>query len=536
MNVIYFWFKMDWLNKDKIILELEDIKNLKPNFDVINILSRETCEQVQVLIFDKQDNELKILTTNNFSEQLKKILWMLSDRTFSYKVFYTSVDWFNFAMKWYDEYDKLKEEEQTKIMIQKQAKWQSALVLIKELYENRNSKDPWEFILDLIKLVFQSWASDLHFQAQKWSVLVRVRIDWVLQTILTFDNDDFRKYLQKLKFISWVKLNIDYIPQDWRFSFDVDKNWVSFNIDARVNFMPGVWSESTVIRFLDSSKWVRKFEETWFYGKNYDILKKNLEKTTWMVLITWPTWSWKTTTLYSILNYLNTWKEKIITLEDPIEYQLKWIQQSQIIDDKWYSYELWLKAILRHDPDIVLVWEIRTLETAEISINASLTWHMVLSTLHTNSAIETISRLLNIGVKPYILAPSLNLIIWQRLVRKICPHCATKRDVSYAEKTEIEETLKKIKDVNPQINVDFDWKVVQAMWCDKCNNTWYIWRIAVLEVFEITDNIRTMILEWKSTITIFWKAREQWYLTMKEDAILKLLEWKTTLDEIRRVL
>jgi type II secretory ATPase GspE/PulE/Tfp pilus assembly ATPase PilB-like protein len=303
-----------------------------------------------------------------------------------------------------------------------------------------------------------------------------------------------------------------------------------------VSFMPGITEESTVIRFLDSTQGIKTFEELGFAGKSFDLLKKHLEKNTGIIILSWPTGSWKTTTLYSILHYLNNGKEKIITLEDPIEYEIPGIQQSQINYTKGYTYELGLKSILRHDPDIILVWETRTLETADISITAALTWHLVFTTLHTNSAIEAIDRLVNMWVKPYMLAPSLNLVVGQRLVRKVCPHCSVKKDPDYAESAEIAESVRKINDIDPTVKLDLHRQIPKVVWCDKCNGTWYIGRLVLLEVFEVAEDIKKMIVEGRTAIDMYGKARESGYLTMKEDGIIKMLDGLTTLDEIRRVL
>ena len=332
-------------------------------------------------------------------------------------------------------------------------------------------------------------------------------------------------------------MNIDYVPQDWRFSFEATNHkWEKKKVDARVNFMPGMTSESTVIRFLDSEKWVATFEEIWFTDNNYDILKKHISKTTGIIIVTWPTGSWKTTTLYSILNSLNTWKNKIITLEDPIEYEMPWIQQSQINYAKNYDYETWLKAILRHDPDIILVWETRSRETADISINAALTWHLVFTTLHTNSSIAAIPRLLSMWVEPYLLAPAVQLVLWQRLVRRVCPNCVAKRDATYAEQTEIEQTLKRMADLWISNLPAFDGTVVQAQGCSQCNETWYQWRLAILEMLEITEDIRDLIVDKWNEPAILSKARTNWFITLSEDGIIKVLKWETTMEEIHRVL
>jgi type IV pilus assembly protein PilB len=521
----------------KSILEIEDIKAIKPNFDEIKILTRDVCEKTQTIIFDKEWNTLKILSTNNFPEELNKIIDKLERTWLSTEVSYTSVEWFNEAIKWYDEYDKAIFQQKSEAKAQKQASWEWAIWMIKKIYEKRDSMEPWEFIMEIVRLAFQTWASDLHFQSQENWIILRLRIDWVLQDVINFTHNDFRKYLQKLKFIAWTKMNIDYIPQDGRFSFEsVNRNWENKKVDARANFLPGIIEESSVIRFLDSNQWISTFEKIWFTGKTFEILKNNLEKNTGIIIFTWPTWSGKTTTLYTILNYLNDGKRKIITLEDPIEYELEWIQQSQINYNKWYDYPGWLRAVLRHDPDVILVWETRDKESAEISINAALTWHKVFTTLHTNSAIESIPRLVNMWLKAYMLAPSLNLIVAQRLVRWLCPHCSTKREANYAEKTEIEDTIKKITDASPNTKIEFDGKIPQTVWCEKCNWSGYKWRIAIIETFEISDDIRNIIVEWRTWVDLYAKARENWYLTLREDGIIKMLEWQTTLDEIRRVI
>ena len=520
------------------ILEIEDVQALQVDFSQLKKIPRENAESMQIILYYKdEENCVYLLTTNNHPNNLKKIIKQLEDKWLKNKVFYTSVEWFSEWLKWYD---KLEEQEQhTKEEDEKRekAEWDSAISIMKQFFEQRESKDPWEFILEIVRLWFQSWASDMHFQPEWKNVTLRLRLDGILQDVVSFEAQDFRKYLQKLKFISWVKMNIDYIPQDGRFSFEaINHKWEKKKIDARVNFMPWMSSESTVIRFLDSEKWISTFEEIWFTDKNYDILKKHISKTTGIIIVTWPTWSWKTTTLYSILNALNTWKNKIITLEDPIEYEMPWIQQSQINYSKNYDYETGLKAILRHDPDIILVWETRSKETADIAINAALTGHLVFTTLHTNSSIASIPRLLSMWVEPYLLAPALQLVLGQRLVRKVCTNCVAKRPATYAEQTEIEQTLKRMSDIWVSNLPVFDWTITQAQWCPLCNGTWYQGRLAILEMLEITEDIRNLVVDKWNEPDILTKARENGFITLSEDWIIKVLKWETTMDEIHRVI
>ncbi|HPC34331.1 MAG TPA: GspE/PulE family protein [Candidatus Absconditabacterales bacterium] len=521
----------------KTILDIQDIQAIKPDFDSIKILKREVCEKTETIVFDKDGNTLKVLSTNNFPEELNQIIGKLEETGLFTEIFYTSTEGFQEAIKWYDDYEKMLQEQKEKEDAQKQASGEGAIGMIKKIYETRDSMEPGEFIMEVVRLAFQTGASDLHLQPQDNGVLLRIRVDGVMQEILRFTHADFKKYLQKLKFIAGTKMNIDYVPQDGRFSFEaVNRDGENKKVDARVSFMPGMQSESTVIRFLDPTKGISTFEKIGFTGNTYEVLKRNLEKNTGIIIFTGPTGSGKTTTLYTILNYLNDGKNKIITLEDPIEYELRGIQQSQINYNKGYTYAKGLKAILRHDPDTILVGETRDLETADIAINAALTGHRVFTTLHTNSAIESIPRLVNMGLQGYMLAPSLNLIVAQRLVRGLCPHCSTKRDANFAEKSEIEDAIKKINDANPKMNLKFDGKVPQAIGCDQCNGSGYKGRMAVLETFEITEDIKNLIIEGKVGIELYSKARENGYLTLREDGIIKVLEGKTTLDEIRRVI
>jgi len=537
-NILTFeLFNQAMTELTKTILEITDLQAMQPDFSVIKILDKESCENIQTIVFGKHEHALKLLTTNNFPEQLNKVVLMLKDKWYPTELFYTSVQGFEYALGRYDQLLQQEQRLNEEKRAEKQAVGKGAIAVMQKLYEKRDTLDPGEYIMQTISLAFQAGASDFHFQSEERGVMVRMRIDGVLQEVLQFAHEDFRKYLQKIKFISGAKMNIDYMPEDGRFDFEVETSeGKKKKIDARVNFMPGIEEESTVIRFLDGTTGIKTFEELGFKGKPYDILKKQLERNTGIIVISGPTGSGKTTTLYAILHTLNDGTEKIITLEDPVEYEMPGIQQSQINYAKGYTYEIGLKSILRHDPDIILVWETRTLETADTSITASLTGHLVFTTLHTNSAIEAIDRLINIGVKPYMLAPALNLVVGQRLVRKVCPHCVSSIEPDYAQEAEIAETVKMITDIDPNIVIPSHKKIPKIVGCDKCNGTGYIGRIVLVEVFEVTDEVKKMIVEGRSSLDIYGKARENGFFTMKEDGIMKMLEGLTTLDEIRRVL
>ena len=252
-----------------------------------------------------------------------------------------------------------------------------------------------------------------------------------------------------------------------------------------------------------------------------------------MILVTWPTGSGKTTTLYTILSKLNTREKKIITLEDPIEYAMDWVIQSEVNDKKGFTFKTWLRALLRQDPDIIMVWEIRDRETLETATQASMTWHLVLSTLHTKSAADTLDRIINMWLKPYIIASALDTIVAQRLVRKICPHCKWEKIKTPQEQALIESMMIDIWLSTKTANTIklYEWK-----WCDKCNSSWYLWRIWIYEIISLTEKLRNMIREWATTDEIILEARNWDLITMKEDWILKAIRWYTTIEEILRVI
>ncbi len=520
---------------DKKILDLWDVQKIDPDLDKIKIISYDLAKKSQSIFFDSNNNTLCVLTTNNYPSVITQILDRISAKWYKFEFYYTDEIWFDYALNWYDDLIMKEREKEEYTIERKTVKWKQAIDMIKQVYKEKHDYTEQEFITEIIRLSFQSGASDLHFQPEDWWVTLRLRRDWVLKTVLVFDSNEFRKYMVKLKFMSWVRVNITKAPQDWRFdfiSYDDDKN--DKKIDVRVSFMPWLRWESVVMRFLDSSKSILWFSQIWFEWDSLSTLNNNLRKNYWMILVTWPTGSGKTTTLYSMLNYLNDPGKKIITLEDPVEYELPWIQQSQISNKDGYDYVDWLKAILRQDPEIIMVWEIRTLETAEIAINAALTWHLVISTLHTNSAIEAVSRLLSMWVKPYMLAPALNLVVWQRLLRKL-HSCKSSRASSVSESEEIKAHIKQLTSIKKNLEINYDWNIPIPTWCVECWADWYEWRIAAVETFEVNDDIKKMIVEEKSEIQLLSQARQSWYLTIKDDAYVKMLEWKTTLDEIRRV-
>jgi type IV pilus assembly protein PilB len=372
-------------------------------------------------------------------------------------------------------------------------------------------------------------SSDVHYDAFEDYVVVRFRIDWILVDIFRLENKQYKPILERLKYASALKLNITDIPQDWKYDLKIEDR----KIDVRVSTLP-VWDyENVVCRILDNTNAIIDFEKLWFFWTTKRILEKAISRKNGMILVTGPTGSGKTTTLYTILSKLNTREKKVITLEDPIEYNLDWVIQSEVNEKKGFTFKTWLKALLRQDPDIIMVWEIRDKETLETATQASLTGHLVLSTLHTKSAAETLDRVINMWLKPYVLASALDTIIAQRLVRRICSDCKKEKQRTPLETSIIENMMKEIwmsslssKHV----------KLYEGKWCSKCNNSWYAWRLWIYEIISLNEDLRNMIREWATTEEIIRKARDWDLITMKEDGILKAIKWYTTIEEILRVI
>lgn len=373
-------------------------------------------------------------------------------------------------------------------------------------------------------------SSDIHYECFETYVVVRFRIDGVLVDIFRLTQAEYKKIVERLKYTANLKLNISKIPQDGKYSLDLEEGK---KIDVRVSTLPIHYGENIVCRILDSEKAIIDFEDLWFFWTSKRMLERSIEQKSGMILVTWPTGSGKTTTLYTILNRLNSREKKIITLEDPIEYQLDGVVQSEIDDKNGVTFDSGLKACLRQDPDIIMVWEIRDTETLNTATSASLTGHLVLSTLHTKSAADTLDRIINMGLKPYILASALDTIIAQRLVRKICPDCKVEKEKTGSDIALIEAMM---KETGMSMLSSEHMKLYEWEWCATCNHSGYKWRMWVYEIITLNEKIREIIRKGGSVEQVLHEARNGDLITMKEDGILKAIKWFTTIEEILRVI
>jgi len=386
-----------------------------------------------------------------------------------------------------------------------------------------------DLITFIIAGAVESKVSDIHIEAEEKDVKIRFRIDGILQDVAKLDREQWKQIISRVKLLSSLKINVTTRPQDGRFTIFLDGE----DTDVRISTIPTAYGESVVMRILRSSVVGLKFEDLGFRGKSYEEMNRQIERPNGMIVTTGPTGSGKTTTLYAILNQLNEPGSKIITLEDPVEYRLEGINQSQMDPSKDYTFAKGLKSILRQDPDIIMVGEIRDLETAEIAIQAALTGHLLLSTIHTNSASGAIPRFLSMGVKPFLLAPALNAIIAQRLVRKICPKCKEEYKPTDEESKRVKEVLGALPESSGEkVNLS-NLKFFKGKGCDACNGLGYKGRVGIYEVFIMNKEVEAIILSAEvSEYKMQEIAVKNGMVTMAQDGLLKAADGITTIEEV----
>ena len=383
-------------------------------------------------------------------------------------------------------------------------------------------------------------ASDIHIEPEENQAKIRIRLDGMLHDLINIPQKPYQSLLSRIKLISGIKLNIRDRAQDGRFSLImeeiIEKNAVSkLVIEIRVSVIPSEHGESIVLRILNPKSLV-EVEKLGLRKDLLTVFEKEIKKPNGMIIVTGPTGSGKTTTLYGFLKKIQRPEIKIITIEDPIEYHLKGISQTQVAPQKGYDFANGLRAIVRQDPDVILVGEIRDLETAKIALQAALTGHLVFTTLHTNDAAGTIIRFINLGADPVSIGPAINMIIAQRLIRKVCQKCF--KMVSPGLK-DIEK-IKKIKPVLEKINLSFllkklPIKVPQIQGCKECNFTGYKGRIGIYESLLVDAEIEQFILASPSISSLKELAVKKGLIPVYYDGLIKVLEGITTIEEVERV-
>lgn len=374
-------------------------------------------------------------------------------------------------------------------------------------------------------------ASDIHIEPEEEKVKMRIRIDGVLQDVTILDLKIYRALLSRIKLLSKLKLNITTRPQDGRFTILMGET----TIEIRTSTLPAEWGETIVMRTLNPENLI-EIEALGLRKDLVEIFNKEIRKPNGMILVTGPTGSGKTTTLYAVLKRINNPEIKIITIEDPVEYHLEGLSQTQVDPSRGYTFANGLKAIMRQDPDVILVGEMRDLETAEIACQAALTGHLVFSTLHTNDAAGTIARLVDLGLRTATIAPALNMVIAQRLPRKVCKKCVKFAEPSKEELTKIKKDLTRVKkEILPPALLNPKLKIPKVVGCEDCNFTGYRGRIGIYEIFLVDDEMEKFILTNPSIVAMRELAIKKGMVLMHQDGLIKVLEGIITLEEVRRI-
>ena len=385
--------------------------------------------------------------------------------------------------------------------------------------QNSENSGILKLIEIILKTSIQSRASDIHIEPTETNCIVRSRIDGMLSETFIFDKDIYPPMVSRMKLLSNMDIAERRRPQDGRFSAQIlDKEY-----DFRISTLPILNGESIVLRILDKSKVIINLEDLGMHPDNFAKFKKSMKAPYGIILVTGPTGSGKTTTLYGALNDIKSVKTKIITVEDPVEYQLNMIQQVHVNEKSGLTFVSALRSILRQDPDVIMIGEIRDQETLRIAIQAALTGHLVFSTLHTNDAISALPRMIDMGIEPYLVSGALVCIEAQRLVRKLCPHCKQKITLS-------QKAFDEVKKFVPE-----NYQFYKSVGCPQCSQTGYLGREMISEILPISDHIASMVANGASKDELKSVAYEEGFIDMFHDGVIRAANGITTLEEVYRV-
>lgn len=509
-----------------------DIARTPLNQDFLKLIEVGEAEKARLIPFFKVGKSVKIAVEDPDKAETKSAIEKLKAAGFEVEINLASNSGIDDAMRIFVDTQRYKKIEIIENVEAKSIQtYEREIADLKTLPAKLETMTAEEALNMLNISAMKTKASDVHYEPAETSVIVRFRIDGVLHVVFELNKEVYSRISNQIKYQSKMKLNVTTIPQDGRYEFNFNED----KIAVRVASIPTPYGESFVCRFLPAGKKAVTFEDLGFQGIALKKLYNAAKIAQGMVLITGPTGSGKSTTLYSMLSLMNASENKVITLEDPVEYHINGVIQSQIDESRGYTFASGLRSILRHDPDIVMLGEIRDLETAETASQASLTGHVLLSTLHTNSALETIPRLVNMGLPPFMVAPSLHTVVAQRLVRKVCPKCSTMEPITESEKEEFAKVMDNLKNINPAAVIPIPEKLPRIHGCNECSNTGYNGRMVICEVITIDEEMKRLILNNSSSVDLIMAARKEGIITLREDGFLKVAQGATTLEEVHRV-
>ena len=493
----------------------------------LNVLSKEDAQTHDAAVFFREGRVLKLGVVKP-SPSHQQLIKELKELDYTAEIYLISHSSLQHLFGGYNVLLSTKQRSSEIKLISSDPRFKAAS--IKEFGQQLSKVSATELIDVLLGSALDLDSSDIHVEPEGADLKIRFRIDGVLQDVAALSLDTHHQMVSRIKILSKMKLNITTTPQDGSFGLTFNQS----QVDVRVSVLPSAYGESIVMRILRQDKGSLQFEELGIVGLARERILKEIEKPNGMILTTGPTGSGKTTTLYAILKRLNEPGIKIITLEDPVEDKIEGITQTPIDTRAGMTFASGLRAIFRQDPDIIMVGEMRDLETAETACQVALTGHIVLSTLHTNDAPSAIPRLLDLGVKPFVLAPAINAIIAQRLVRKICTACKESYKPSGRLQERVEMILKAVPK-SAQADIPSKLNFYHSPGCSVCKGLGYRGRMGVYEAFNISDEIEKMITRGATTTEIRNQAISEGMLTMAQDGLLKALQGITDVEEVFRV-
>jgi type IV pilus assembly protein PilB len=508
-----------------------NLKGFPISAEALILLPLEQARELKTVVFLQTGDEVRIASVDPSLPAVKEVAYQIGEREHAnIGMYIISEESFGHALRIYDTLPKIRKiVKGVEITETELKKYQDQMSSFKDLDKMMKGADITDAVTIIIAGALKGDASDMHIEAEEKDVVVRYRVDGVLQDAARLGRDVWPRIISRIKLFSSLKINVTNIPQDGRFTIFV----AGKKVEVRVSTLPTAYGESVVMRLLKPGTIALSFDDLGIRGRAYEQLKAQVERPNGMIITTGPTGSGKTTTLYATLKKLNNAETKIITLEDPVEYSLEGINQSPIDLSKDYTFAKGLRAILRQDPDVIMVGEIRDLETAETAIQAALTGHLMISTIHTNSAAGAIPRFLSMGVKPFLLAPALNAVIGQRLVRRVCKDCKTETPLD-------PEQLKKVKDImatytpdsGEKLDVD-KLKFYKGKGCKTCGDSGYKGRLGIYEIFIMSPDIEKLLLTGNvSEYQMQDLAVKQGMVTMAQDGILKAIDGLTSVEEV----
>jgi len=542
LNLAVIHKKEDEMNTQRLADNLGmaylNLQFIPINPDALKILTKEQAQKAQMIIFQRSGLHLKIAVQDISNAFTKTILQKLYQSKYELDIYLVS----KYSLeKGYNNYKFL--HERSKVVKDKLVipsvileDMSQGVVALDDFANKINSVDTSELIQIICAGAITSLASDIHIEPKGDITRLRYRIDGVLQDILNFDNEFYKLLISRIKNLASLVLNIKSTSQDGRFSILIqeENGNIKKSIDVRVSILPSKTGEIIVMRLLNTEIHNLDIYSFGIREAFLDIIVRNLDKPQGMIMLSGPTGSGKTTSLYSFLNYVNRTETNIITIEDPIEYRLQNINQTQVDNKKGYTFANGLKAIVRQDPDVIMVGEIRDNDTANISVNAAITGHLVFSTIHTNDSVGIVTRLKEFGTNPQLIISAMNLFVAQRLVRKLCD-C---KEEYIPEEQELDSIKKALAIISPKSGLTIPQEIkrlYRPKGCVKCYGIGYKGRFALYELFEAKDNIRELIINDIPEFKIFRKAVENGMVTLFQDGILHAIDGETSIAEVLSV-